>query len=488
MPVTNLLKRNLLLIAIMLVALFFYTFRIHQTFIMASDTARDLIRVMEIWQGKIITAIGPPVNTISNNPIQVYFGSMHYYFGLLGLLLSNFDPVGSVYINIALTFLSIPFFFLLSKEILKKRGVALLSTFVYALSPITIALARSYWNPNLIIPLSVFVWFLFLYKKSLVKYFLAGIVSGIIFNLHYMNIIPIALFIVFLFFKTDKRYLLSVAIGFILATSPLIAFELKNHFFLIKAFIGTFGGFSAFSGRTPNPFLSIDTFFHIFGLGPYQYFFPSQVNITFGYRIIMDTVIGIAFVYFLIKKQKIINFELVCVILTGLLVGWYFEEFHLVGLRYILSTYPLFIISFVAFVSSFGIYIILVPIIPMLILSVKIITHKLDPNSQEDYYPVQTVEEISKAIVADSPTGKYNVTENILGDARSLSFRYFLMRDAKVKPQSVEVYDRIDTLYVVTPSLDKTYKEDRWEFVASGPKKISWEKDFGDLKLYKFIK
>jgi hypothetical protein len=101
---------------------------------------------------------------------------------------------------------------------------------------------------------------------------------------------------------------------------------------------------------------------------------------------------------------------------------------------------------------------------------------------------VQTVEEISKAIVADSPTGKYNVTENILGDARSLSFRYFLMRDAKVKPQSVEVYDRIDTLYVVTPSLDKTYKEDRWEFVASGPKKISWEKDFGDLKLYKFIK
>ena len=62
------------------------------------------------------------------------------------------------------------------------------------------------------------------------------------------------------------------------------------------------------------------------------------------------------------------------------------------------------------------------------------------------------------------------------------------MRDAKVKPQAVETYDRIDTLYVITPSLDKTYKEDRWEFVASGPKKIAWEKDFGDLKLYKFIK
>jgi len=488
MPVSDLLKRNILLIIVILAALFFYTFRVRQTFVMAGDTARDLIRVMEIWQNKVITVIGPPVNTISNNPIQVYFGSMYYYFGLLGLLIFNFDPAGSVFINIALTIISIPFFFLLSKEILKKKGLALLSTFIYAFSPITTALARSYWNPNLIIPLSVFVWFFFLYKKSLAKYFLAGIISGIIFNLHYMDVVSIALYIIFLFFKKDKRCVIFTIAGFILAASPLIAFELKNHFFLIKAFIGSLGGFSTFSERTINPFLSMDTLFYIFGLGPPEYFFPEQFNIAFSYRILIDSVIGIVFTFFLIKKQKLLNFELISVVLLSLLIGWFFEKFHLVSLRYILSAYPLFIISFVAFIASLSTYFALILIIPMLISSVKIITHKLNPNLTEDYYPLETVEEISKAIVSDNPTGKYNVTENILGDARSLSFRFFLMRNAKVKPQPVEIYDRIDMLYIITPSLDKTYKEDRWEFSASGPKKIAWEKDFGDLKLYKFTK
>ena len=482
------LKRNWVLIVIALIALFFYSFRLHQTFVMAGDTARDLIDVMNIWQNKIITFVGEPVNTISNNPVEVLFSSLYLYLGLLGLIISKFDPVGSVFVDITLTLTSLPFFFLLSKEILKKKNLAFLSTFIYALSPITVALTRSYWEPNIVIPISVFAWFFFLYKKSPTKYFLAGIISGIIFDIHYMNIAPIALYITFLFFKKNKRYFFITVAGFLLAISPLIAFELRHNFFLIRAFLGTSGGFSTFSGRTLNPFLSIDTFLYVFGLGPYQYFIPALFNLTFNIRIIADSVIGIVFIYFLLKKQKLITSDLVTVIVVGLLMGWYFERWHLLALRYILSVYPLFIISFVAFVSWMGTFLVLILFIPMIVLSINIITHKLDPGNITDYYPVQTVERISEAIVSDNPTSKYNVTENILGDARSLAFRYFLLRDAKVKPQPVETYDRIDILYVITPSLEKTYQENRWEFVASGSKKITWEKDFGDLKLYKFVK
>ena len=324
-------------------------------------------------------------------------------------------------------------------------------------------------------------------RKFHIKYLLAGIITGIIFNLHYMDVIPVAIYIIFLFFRKDKKYLIFAVAGFILTILPFLAFELKNHFFLVKSFIGTLGGFSAFSGRTLNPFLSIDTFFYIFGLGHLQYFIPAQLNLAFNFRIFIDSAIGIVFIFFLIKKQKLLNTELISVILLGLLIGWYFEVTHLVNLRYILSVYPLFIISFVAFITWLNPYLWIILTIPMLILSVKAVTHTLNPTLVEDYYPIETVEEISKAIVSDNPTGKYNVTENILGDARSLSFRYFLMRDAKVKPQAVEIYDRIDTLYVITPSLEKTYKESRWEFNASGPKKIAWEKEFGNLKLYKFM-
>lgn len=482
------LRKNLILVIILIIASIFYCYRLHQTFVMAGDTARDLIRTMEIWQNKEITVVGGPVNTISNNPIQVFFGSLYLYFGLLGLFIFNFDPVASVFMNIVVTLVSIPFFFLLSNEILKKKSLALLATFIYSCSPIAVALVRSYWQPNTIIPLSVFVWFFFLNKRLPGKYFLAGFLSGIIFDIHYMNVIPLALYIIFLFFRKNKSCFIYAIAGFLLAVSPFIAFEIKNHFFLIKAFVGTLGGFSTFSGRTLNPFLSVDVFFYIFGLGPAQYFIPSLFNWTFNYRILVDSVIGIAFIFFLFKKQSILNLEIVGVILIGLFLGWYFEISHILALRYTLSVYPLFIISFIAFISSFRTSLVLILIIPMLFLSIKTITHTLDPNLKEDYYPVDKIEEISNAIVSDNPRGIYNVTENILGDAQSLSFRYFLLRDAIVKPQPVEIYDHIDTLYLITPSLDKTYKENRWEFNASGPKKIVWEKDFGDLQLYKFTK
>ena len=179
------------------------------------------------------------------------------------------------------------------------------------------------------------------------------------------------LFFVFLFFRKDKRYFFYTLTGFILTMLPFIAFELKNNFFLINAFIGSLGGFSTFSERTLNPFLSLDTFLYVFGLGPAVLYIPELIGLAFNIRIIVDTVIGIIFVYFLVKRQKFLNFELIGVILSGLFVCWYFGKQDFILMRYVLSIYPLFIISFVAFVSSFSTSLILVLIIPMLMLSLK---------------------------------------------------------------------------------------------------------------------
>jgi len=482
----KLLKQNYLLIAILVLAAIFYTFRLHQTFVMATDTARDLVRDIEIWQNKEITVIGPPVNTINNKPLEVYFGSMHYYFGLIGMVFSNLDPVGSVYINIVITLVSIPFFFLLSKSLLKSKKLALTATFVYALSPVTLAFTRSYWNPNLIIPLSVFVWFLLLIIKSIWSFILAGTLSGIILNLHYVGIAPVAFYVFLLLFKNERKYIPFFLTGFFLAMSPLIAFELKNNFFLVKAFLSNSGGFSTFSGRTINPFLAFETFFYTFGLGPNDFYLLGQIDLPFSVRIVMDTLVGIPFVLYLIRNQKYLNKQVIAVILFGLLSAWYFETWHIVHMRYAFSVFPLLVISFVAFLSSINKWLVVLVLMPMLLLSYRMINYKLDPT--KDYYPVSTVETISKAIVADRPSGKYNVTEDILGDARSLAFRYYLLRDASIKPQPVINYADITILYVISPSKDKIYSDDRWEFDASGPKKNVWIKDFGDLKLFKFIR
>lgn len=481
-------KKNPLLIVILLLALFFYTFRLHQTFVMAGDTARDLNDVMRIWQNKEITVVGEPVNTIANNPTKVLFGSLHLYFGLVGLLVSGFDPVWSVFMNVVLALTSIPFFFLLANKYLKNKGLSYLATFIYALNPILVALTRSYWEPNTVLALSVFVWYFFLYKKSPKRYFLGGLMSGVVFYIHYVNFIPIGFYFIYLLFKEKKKNIALTILGFLIVISPLIAFELKNNFYLTTAFAGTFSGFSTFSERTQNPFLSMDILLYIFGLGPYQYFVPALFNIAFRYRILVGTVIGIPYLYFLFKRRKDLGYGFIIVVLGGLFTGWFFEKWHILAIRYMLVAVPLFIISFVAFARYLKAAFAVLLLIPMLALSIQIITHELDPKRREDYYPVRKIEEISDAIVVDNPNGRYNITENILGDARSLALRFYLLRDAEVKPQPVEVYDRINTLYVITPSLERIYEEDRWEFSASGPKEIVWEKDFGGIKLFKFVK
>ncbi|NMC98828.1 MAG: glycosyltransferase family 39 protein [Bacteroidales bacterium] len=295
------LKKHYQLLILIIIASFYYTFRLNHTFVLAGDTARDLMDVMNIWQNKIITVVGEPANTITNNPIQVLFPSLYLYIGLIGLLLTGFNPAGSVLPNIALTLASIPFFYKLSKKYIQNTQTAFISTFTYSISPITVALARSYWEPNIILPLSVFVWYSFLCSKSKYKYIIAGFLSGIVFDIHYMNIISVLPIFIYFLFKKKYKQLLSSILGLIIAVSPIILFELKNSFFITKAFLGSVGGFSTFSNRSINPFLSMDIFLYIFGLGPYQYYIPQLINIGYPTRIVVDSVIGIVFIYTLIK-------------------------------------------------------------------------------------------------------------------------------------------------------------------------------------------
>lgn len=79
----------------------------------------------------------------------------------------------------------------------------------------------------------------------------------------------------------------------------------------------------------------------------------------------------------------------------------------------------------------------------------KVVT--FTPSLSTGYIPLKTVENIAKVIVSDNPEGKYNLSENIFGDAQALGLRYFVQRDAKIKPQGVEGYGWLNTLYIVSP-------------------------------------
>ena len=149
-------------IATLLVGLFSYSFNLRETYLFAGDTARDAFKAIKIWQDKEITLTGPPISFTEHTIREAYLGSLYLYIAILGLLVSKWDVLGIVLPNTVFFTLSIPLFYILSFKFLSTFKQRVFATILYSLSPLTITHARSFWNPNLIIPFSVLFWYLIL--------------------------------------------------------------------------------------------------------------------------------------------------------------------------------------------------------------------------------------------------------------------------------------------------------------------------------------
>ena len=478
-----------IIIIISLVGLFFYTFRLHDTQLFINDTARDTLRALRIWQGREITLIGASASFSEKTAREIYFGSAYLYTAIAGMLVSGFSPLGAVLPNTFLLTFSIPIFYLLAKRISKDKFFLLFSTALFALSPVTVTHARFFWNPNLLIPISVFFWYLALSPKDTkhfsLKLLTSGVLAGLMFNFHYFALIPIFLFCIYLLISRKFDHLLYLGFGFFLGSLPLIIFELRNNFYLTNAFIYNFSlgirGLSHSLGFYLDGLLRV--FLSVVGLSHGEIAFPifetGQV-----FRLVSGTVFFVLSILYFLKKRRQANLYWLWLSLFPTIIFTLYTSSYDLYLRYLFPVFPLLILFIAAIFSELKFsYLSLIFFIPILFSDFAIITKNI--TLQDDFISLTKIEAVSKAIVSDNPTGKYNVTENIHGDARATAFRFFLLRDAKVKPQDEIHYGDLDTLYVVSPSLEKTYQDNRWELAASGPKTVTQTLDFGEVKLFK---
>ncbi len=478
-----------IILAITLVSVFFYLFRLQDTQLFINDTSRDTLRALRIWQGRETTLIGASASFSEKTIKEIYFGSLYLYTAIAGMFFSEFSPLGAVYPNTIFYTLSIPVFYLLAQRYSNKKFFTIFSTLLYALSPITVTHARFFWNPNLLIPLSVFFWYLALSpansKHFSLKLLSSGILAGIMFNFHYFSIIPVAFFCLYLLLSKKFDHLLYLAFGFFLGSFPLILFELKNNFYLSSAFIYNFSqGIKGIS----HPFIFyVDSFFRIFlsvfGLSHGEIPFPviplAQIIKTLIYILLSFLIVR----YFIKRRRQSGSYWLWLCLLPSIGFTLYFSSVDLY-LRYLFSALPLLILFITDLVSDLKKpYLLFLLFIPILYSDISAITANV--SLKNGYLPLKTIEAISDKIVSDNPSGNYNITENLKGDARSTAIRFFLLRDAKVKPQSEIVYGNLQTLYVVSPSMELAYKEGRWELAASGPKNLTQTTDFGEVKLFR---
>ena len=467
------IKKNYLVIFLTIISFIFYTINLKGSLGFFDDTARDTIKALEIIQQKKITLIGPPLSFGLFTIREVYFGSLSLYIAIIGLLIGNLNVEGAIYPTIFFFTISIYFFYRLVKYLSTSKKTQIISTVIYALSPATITFARFFWNPNLIIPFSVFFWLLILQnyasnKKKLLGYLIAGIIGGLMVNFHYVSLAIIFFCLFYLVFKRKILLSLVLFLGFLIGSLPLIIFELKHQFYLSQALIYNFNhrGVAGEIGNKLTHFFS--GILVILGLKPSEISHPTVSLSQFLIYLVIIVIFYLMIKSFLsLKKDK--KVFLVPLLLMNLVAVFMSKQIY--NIHYLFPVYPLLVWYIGHLLTQ-----IKIPKIEFIIISIMLYSSLLIPydvhNIKKDYLSVNKIEEIASYIVKDNPRPPYNITENITGGAQGIPFRYVLERDAKVKINSKESYMDLKTLYVVTNNINKTYKENRWEFSATPNKKL----------------
>ena len=198
---------------------------------------------------------------------DLYQGSLTYYFELIFLLLTKFDPVNATYLFMCVGVLMvIPLFYGVKMLINKSAGFA--AAIIYILTPLYINYTRSLWNPCF-----QFVWtplLIFLIglhnqsKKNFILLFI-GITGGLCLLFHYQYIVILAGVIVYYFFVNKQSWkgisllLGGMGIGF----SPMILFELRNNFYNIRTAIFFVQKFSEQNNASPREIINVHYFVSI---------------------------------------------------------------------------------------------------------------------------------------------------------------------------------------------------------------------------------
>lgn len=224
-------KKSLIIIAILLVAgiLRFYNLPGYIQFL--GDQGRDVLVVMHMIVDHQWTLLGP------NASVGGFFtGPIYYYFMIPFLWLWRLDPVGPTVMAALFGIATVGMVYILTKILFGERA-AVIAAFLTAISPKMVDISRYSWNPNPV-PFFALLTIFFLYwganSRRLVGTFLAGVSLGIMFQLHYIDLVFVPIVgLALLFVYKPREWLVQIPMvigGFILGDSLFLIFEIRHGF------------------------------------------------------------------------------------------------------------------------------------------------------------------------------------------------------------------------------------------------------------------
>ncbi len=343
--IMSVIKNHYLLIGILLLAAISRLYRIGDYMTFLGDEGRDMLVVMHILAGDL-TLLGPRASAG-----DFFLGPFYYYFITPFLWLFNYNPVGPAVFVAIIGVLTVYLVYWLASTYFS-RNAGLFAAALYAVSPVVVRYSMSSWNPN-VVPFFTILLMIFLYKAveqgSWKKLGIAGLLLGILMQLHYLATFIAVITAVFVFIgvilvsKKDtviqkiKKYIvyyLSIFIGFLITFSPFIAFELRHGFPNIRTiFAFIFSPTLNSSGGERIPFFTIvlDVFYRIITR---VFIFISEnsnwsewmVTLIYGVAIILA--LYSLYVLFKTKNKLFVLLMLVWLLVGILLFGFYKKSIY----------------------------------------------------------------------------------------------------------------------------------------------------------------
>lgn len=225
------LNKNILLtILVGLIAFLIFIYKINDSLIFHSDFARDLFNILKISQGNH-TFLGPKLSFGGLYPASYYF-----YLFVPIFLVSGFKIISLFYFNALLFAIAISFFFYNS---LKKFPLwkSIAASFAITLAPIFLFSARnpSVSNTHLSFLLILLTYIYFNKIDKAYVLILLGFLFGVIINFGFISLLILIPVYLMIFNKLKNKlsslyFILGIGIAFI----PLLFFEIKNNFIMIK--------------------------------------------------------------------------------------------------------------------------------------------------------------------------------------------------------------------------------------------------------------
>lgn len=514
---------NLPIFLILVLAAYMRLYKIADYMVFLGDEGRDVLVVKHILDGNI-TLLGPTASVGG-----FFLGPIYYYMMAPFLFLFNYNPVGPAVMVALFGVATVWLVYKVTKEFFGYYP-GLIAALLYAVAPLVIIYSRSSWNPNTVPFFSLLMLYLVCLgtiKKSWIKILAAGILFGILLQLHYLTTflgVVVGMYVLIASFYQSKnltrgsislikRYLI-FASGTLLGWSPFLLFELRHGFQNIQSIVK----FIFESGETGGneKYLSVasDVFMRVFGRLLLAYPRIEDMHLynydktLLEFWIVGGYILGIAALVFLIfKLVRAVNTKdnsfysylllLIWLVIVILLFGFYKKSIY----DYYLGVlFPLPFILFGGLVSiaikkdvswrkqnKIWMAVVFLVVFALAMLSYSFRQFRIPGNQQ-----LKQVKDISDFVLSKTDGKPFNFAVISAGGNSDYAYRYFFetkgmppvtIQFPGADPARNTITDQLLIVCETVPCQPQGYS--LWEVAGFGPAEIAGEWPVSVIKVYR---